>query len=287
MVGLDFDLKKRKRAIEARINQTYKGDLGAGDTTSIAVLKQMKIRAVIIANEPGILAGTYEALMLLKRLGIGAKAPILEGKAIKRGEVLLEMNGSAHSILSAERTVLNFMSRLSGIATATRAMAKKTGGARIAATRKTLLHLSDKRAVKIGGGATHRLSLEDMILIKDNHIDIVCRELGCGKLRAIEECMRRANSAKGDRMVEIEVKTLAEAKAALAHSPDIMMADGVSPTDAKKIAQLAHLRGVLVEISGNITASNISRYSRAGADYVSSGTLTHSCKALDMSLEVL
>jgi nicotinate-nucleotide pyrophosphorylase (carboxylating) len=284
---LDFDVEPFKNNIKKKVYEMYKDDLGTEDITSEAVLKPMKIKAIIRAKDDGILAGVFEARSLLEKLDIKVKELKKDGDEIKKGDVVLEIEGDAKNILKAERIALNFLTRMSGIATITNKMVKATK-TKVAATRKTCFSFSDKRAVKLGGGYTHRLGLFDMYLIKENHIDIVCKELKCSRIEAIKECLRRVRERNKDgKKVEIEVQNVEEALAAAEEKPDIIMLDWVKVPDVKNAVKLLKKSGICLEASGGITPDNIKEFGESGVDFVSSGYITFSCKGLDMSLEVL
>jgi nicotinate-nucleotide pyrophosphorylase (carboxylating) len=284
---LDFDVEAFKNKIKKKVYEMYEDDLGNGDITSEAVLKPMKIKAIIRAKDDGILAGVFEARSLLEKLDIKVKELKKDGDEIKKGDVVLEVEGDAKNILKAERIALNFLTRMSGIATITNKMTKATK-TKVAATRKTCFSFSDKRAVKLGGGYTHRLGLFDMYLVKENHIDIVCKELKCSRIEAIKECLRRVRKRNKDgKKVEIEVQNVEEALAAAEEKPDIIMLDWVKVPDVKNAVKLLKKSGICLEASGGITPDNIKEFGESGVDFVSSGYITFSCKGLDMSLEVL
>jgi nicotinate-nucleotide pyrophosphorylase (carboxylating) len=284
---LNFDIEAFKNKIKKKVYEMYEDDLGNGDITSEAVLKPMKIKAIIRAKDDGILAGVFEARSLLEKLDIKVKELKKDGDEIKKGDVVLEVEGDAKNILKAERIALNFLTRMSGIATITNKMAKATK-TKVAATRKTCFSFSDKRAVKLGGGYTHRLGLFDMYLVKENHIDIVCKELKCSRIEAIKECLRRVRERNKDgKKVEIEVQNVEEALAAAEEKPDIIMLDWVKVPNVKNAVKLLKKSGICLEASGGITPDNIKEFGESGVDFVSSGYITFSCKGLDMSLEVL
>jgi len=193
-----FSKKMRKMIFEV-----YKNDVGNGDITTEAVVKPMTVKAVIKSRENGILAGMHEVNYLFEKLGVKVKPLFNDGDEIKKDSVIMEIEGDIRKILRAERTVLNFITRLSGVATATHQISSKTK-LKVAATRKTILPFNEKRAVVLGGGYTHRLGLFDQYLIKDNHITVVKKELGCNRSDAIKECIRRAKkSNKGNIAIEI------------------------------------------------------------------------------------
>ena len=278
-----------RKIVEKKLFEFLKEDLGHGDiTTSILIPENVKVKAEIIAKEPGVVAGIEESKILLESLGIKAEAKIKDGQKTSGGKTILELEGNARTILAVERTLLNLISRMSGIATATNKIVKKVKGAgykiRIACTRKTApgLEYFDKKAVLLGGGDPHRLHLDDMILIKDNHIAIV------GSIKkAIEIAKKKASFAK---KIEIEVSSVKEAIEAAKAGAGIIMLDNFTPKDVKKTIeklQKEKLRKrVLVEASGKINEENILEFASAGVDIISLGSLTHSVKALDISLEI-
>jgi nicotinate-nucleotide pyrophosphorylase (carboxylating) len=212
----------------------------------------------------------------------------VDGDEIKNGKVILRISGDAQAILSAERTMLNLLSRMSGIATATRRLAEKLrkakATAKIAATRKTAPGLGyfDKKAVLIGGGDPHRLRLDDMILVKDNHIVIA---------GSVEDAVKRAKqNAPFSKKIEIEVTSITDALKAAEAGADIIMLDNFSPKQIREAVEALKKAGffgkILVEVSGGITEQNLLEYASAQVDTISMGAITHSAKALDISLEV-
>jgi nicotinate-nucleotide pyrophosphorylase (carboxylating) len=285
------NLKEYEQRIKERAWQALLDDVGEGDITSEAVIKgNKKVRARIIAKEDGILAGIFEVKAIFSKLGIKIEREHkTEGDEIKRGDLLLEIEGNAKDILKAERVALNFLMRASGIATETCKIVKKSAS-KIAVTRKTApgLLFNDKRAASFGGGLTHRMGLFDGIIIKDNHISVVEHELG-SRIKAIKECIQRAKEWREKNrtkvLIEIEVGNLREAKAAIEGRPDIIMLDNFKPDDIKKVVKLAD--GITLEASGRITEKNIHKFAKTGVDVLSLGSLTHSPRALDMSLEII
>ena len=281
------DIEPFLEKIKQRVYQTYEDDLGIGDVTSDAIVKSVRVKARIKSNGDGILAGVLEARFLFEKLGIEVKESIEEGSEIKKGDVVMGLEGDMKNILQAERTALNFLSRLSGIATATHELVVKSK-AKIAATRKISFPYSDKRAVVVGGGYTHRIGLFDEYLIKDNHINAIQKELNCSRVEAIEECLKRVKEHNKDgKAVEIEVESYEEALTAAKLKPDIIMMDGIDIPEMKKIVEQLKDSGICLEASGGITPKNIEDYNDVGVDVISSGYLTHSSRALDMSLEIL
>lgn len=272
--------------IKQSIFDAYENDLGSGDITTEAVVKPMAINAVIKSKDEGILAGAYEATSLFEKLGVKVKQIYDDGDEIKKGSVVMELEGDAGKILQAERTALNFITRLSGIATATHEIASKTK-LKVAATRKTVLSYNDKRAVVLGGGYTHRLGLFDQYLIKDNHISAVQKELNCTRLEAIKECIRRVKKTNRDKAIEIEVENFDEAMAATEEKPDIIMLDNIKFSDMKRIVENLKGSGIVVEASGGVISKNIKKVEKTGVNVASSSCITYSSKPLDMALEVL
>jgi nicotinate-nucleotide pyrophosphorylase (carboxylating) len=277
------------KVLEYRLLQIFAEDIGQGDiTTSIIVADGTRAEADVIAKQPGIVAGIEETMILLESFGLEAKALVTDGQGVKARQILMNVSGNARSILAVERTLLNILSRMSGIATATRNLAEKLRKARlktkVACTRKTApgLMYFDKKAVQIGGGDTHRLHLDDMILIKDNHIMIV------GGVRKAVEIAK--NSASLTKKVEVEVTKTEDVLKAVESGADIVMLDNLSPEKVKRAVNLlkrSRLRGkALLEASGGITAENILDYASTGVDLVSLGELTQSLRALDISLEI-
>jgi nicotinate-nucleotide pyrophosphorylase (carboxylating) len=249
----------------------------------------LRVEAAVIAKEAGIAAGIEEAVILAENLGLDVKAEVADGEEIKNGQSILNISGDARTILSAERTMLNLLSRMSGIATTTRKLIEKLRGAglktKLACTRKTapgLLYF-DKKAVQIGGGDTHRLHLDDLILIKDNHIAVAG-----GVAKAVKSAKEHASFSK---KIEVEVTKVEDAVIAVEAGADIVMLDNFSVKQtAKAVTQLKKMKlygKVLLEASGGIGADNLVKYGQAGVDIVSIGELTSSVKALDISFEIV
>jgi nicotinate-nucleotide pyrophosphorylase (carboxylating) len=277
------------KILEYKLLQIFAEDVGQGDiTTSVVVADGTKAEANVIAKQSGIVAGIEEAIILLESLELEVKALITDGQEVKERQVLLNVSGNARNILTVERTLLNILSRMSGIATATRNLVKKLQKSKlktkVACTRKTApgLMYFDKKAVHVGGGDTHRLHLDDMILIKNNHITIA----GSVK-KAVETAKKSASLTK---KVEVEVTKIEDILNAVRSGADIVMLDNFPPKKVRKAVDLLSensLRGkVLLEASGGITSENVLDYASTGVDLVSLGELTHSPRALDISLEI-
>ncbi len=278
-----------RRIVEEKLKQILADDIGQGDVTAAAVIPvNSTVKAEVIAKEEGVAAGIEEATFLMEYLGLTVKAKVVDGSKIKNKQVLMQISGDAQTILSGERTMLNLLSRMSGIATKTRMLVEKLEKAnvktKIAATRKSapgLLYF-DKKAMIIGGGDPHRLHLDDMILIKDNHIAIV---------GSIEEALKKTkDNASFTKKIEIEVTNVEDALKATKLGADIIMLDNFSPKQAKETSEALKKGGfskVLLEVSGGITGENLLEFASAQVDIMSVGELTHSVKALDISLEIV
>jgi nicotinate-nucleotide pyrophosphorylase (carboxylating) len=279
-----------RKVLEEKLVRLLSEDVGQGDVTSEAVIVgELTAEAEVIAKAEGIVAGVEEAVVLAETLGLEAYPEVEDGDEVKQGKVLLKLLGDARTILSVERTLLNVLSRMSGIATATAKyvdlLDKARLKTRVAATRKSapgLLYF-DKKAVLIGGGDPHRLHLDDMILIKDNHI-----VLAGGLEKAVKNAKQNASFTK---KIEVEVTEPEGAVKVAELGVDVVLLDNFSPqqvADAVALLKKAGLASkVLLEASGGITGDNVLEYARAGVDLVSLGELTHSVKALDISLEVV
>ncbi len=265
-------------------------DVGMGDITTEAVIPEgARIEAEILAKASGILAGVTEASRVFIILDCKVKQFKKDGEHVRKGEKILQITGEASYILRGERVALNLLMRMSGIATLTSQFVevarKMNPQMKIACTRKTApgLRLLDKKAVQLGGGDSHRLRLDDAILIKDNHLRIV------GSVeKAVSRAKRHASFTK---KIEVEVSNLADALEAVNAGADIIMLDNLSPKEVRKIAQALRAKKlrdrVTIEASGGISLDNVAEYAGTGADVLSVGALTHSAKALDVSLEVV
>ncbi len=278
-----------RKILEEKLRNMLAEDIGQGDiTTALIVPEGSTAEAKVIAKEAGVIAGIEEAKILLESLGLKVEALVADGEKIKTKQVLLKIFGDARTMLSVERTLLNILSRMSGIATTTRKILEKIQKARlkarVACTRKTapgLLYF-DKKAVFIGGGDTHRLHLDDMILIKDNHIALA------GSIRkAVKNARENASFSK---KIEVEASKVEEVLVAARVGADMIMLDNFSPKQIERANKLLKKAGflgkVLLEASGGITAENILAYASTGVNIVSLGEITDSVKGLDVSLEV-
>jgi len=281
-------LELPKPLLRDKLLELLKEDVGMGDLTTKAIVPAgIRVNAHIIAKEPCVVAGLEEVKTLFEMLGVETVKSVSDGEGVSPGAVVAEVVGDAQAILTAERTALNLLMRMSGIATATKKLLKKLEGknTRVAATRKTApgLRYFDKKAVAIGGGDTHRLRLDDTILIKDNHIVVA---------GGVENAVKKARSAVSfSKKIEVEVKRPEEALKAAQLGVDVIMLDNMTLDEVKesmRILKENNLRDrVVVEVSGNITEDDIIEYAMLGVDVISLGALTHSVKAVDMSLEIL
>ena len=259
-------------------------DIGPGDVTSEAVLPpDLRLRAHIVAKQAGVVAGLPVAEAVFWRVDPSVRfTPRAEdGARVEAGTVLAEVEGPARSLLAAERTALNFLQHLSGIATLTRRFVDAVAGTRtvILDTRKTHPghRALEKYAVRMGGGQNHRMGLYDMVLIKDNHI---------AAAGSITEAVRRARAAHPDLPVEVEVKDLDELREALELPVDRIMLDNFDLEAIRAAVQMAAGR-VPLEVSGGVTLERVAELAATGVDYISVGALTHSAPALDISMDVV
>jgi nicotinate-nucleotide pyrophosphorylase (carboxylating) len=279
-----------KKVLEEKIRKLMEEDLGQGDiTTFLTIPSGTIVEANIIAKEHGVIAGIEEALIFLESLGLQTRALVSDGTKIEEKATILSIVGDARTLLSIERTLLNLLTRMSGIATATSRLIQKVRHAgyktRIACTRKVAPGLSyfDKRAVMTGGGDTHRLHLDDLVIIKDNHLAVV-GDVG----KAVKKVRDAVSFSK---KVEIEVSKENEALEAAEAGADIVMLDNFSPQQIRETMALLEKEGlrdkILIEASGGVNEQNILEFAATGVDILSLGEITHSVKALDMSLEVV
>jgi len=274
---------------EEKIREFLREDIGYGDITSAALLEDgLQARAAILFREDGVAAGLEEAAAVFALLGCTVKLLGEDGGRVGSGSVVMEVWGPADAILAGERTALNLLGRMSGIATAVAAAVSKAYPAnpniRIAATRKTTPGLRDldKRAVELGGGDTHRLRLDDCVLIKDNHL-----RLGLSVGEAVARARQRASFTK---KVEVEVVSLEQVLEAAEAGADIIMFDNMTPSEIRRCINALSERGLregrLLEASGGITLENVEEYAATGVDILSMGCLTHSVRSLNVKLEL-
>ncbi len=262
-------------------------DLGrAGDlTTDATIAAGTQMSVIIAARQPGVIAGLDVAAHALSLIDPTVRLEIHkgDGAAVKPGDIVAELNGSARSILTAERTMLNFIGRLSAVATMTRAYVEKVAhtDATIVCTRKTTPghRALEKRAVRCGGGTAHRYGLDDAVLIKDNHI------AACGGSVAL--ALERAKAYAGHlRMIEIEVDTLDQFEEALKHGPHAVLLDNMSPETLRRAVEMNQGR-VTLEASGGVNLDTVASIAETGVDFISVGALTHSAPNLDVGMDVV
>ena len=273
--------------IESLIDRALSEDLSIGDPTCDALIPpELRASAVMAAKSDGVLAGVDVALAVFRRVDptLDACARLPDGSPLRPGGVIAAVSGSAASIMMAERTALNFAQRMSGIATATRRYVDAVAGhdVRIVDTRKTTpgLRTLDKYAVRCGGGHNHRRNLGDGILIKDNHIQAL-RDHGL----TLADVVRKANAnAPHTVRVEVEVESVDEAREALDAGAEILLLDNMAPPEMARAVELARGRAV-TEASGGIDLDTVRDVAASGVDLISVGALTHSVRALDISLD--
>ena len=272
---------------EALIDRALSEDLSIGDpTTDILIPADMQGQAVFVAKEAGVLAGIDVALAVFKRVDASLHTDVVigDGAHIKPNDMIAAVKGRMNSILKAERTALNFIRRLSGIATETAAYVRAVEEypVRIVDTRKTTpgLRALEKYAIRAGGGYNHRQNLGDGILIKDNHIDAL-GSLGM----SLGDVVRKANSEKSHTInVEVEVEDMAQVEEALAAGAKILLLDNMDPEEMAIAVRAAQGKAV-TEASGNITLDTVRAAAASGVDIISVGALTHSAMSLDISLD--
>ncbi len=275
--------------IEEALKEFLDEDIGHGDITTDAIVDSaVGATGTVVCKERAVVAGLSESIILLTLLGCKGTPKVRDGQEVPAGTIILEVSGSGSALLKVERVLLNLLSHMSGVATATAELvniAKKNGGStRIACTRKTLpgLRYFEKRAVELGGGDTHRLRLDDAVLIKDNHLVLA---------GSITAAVRKAkDKVSFTKKVEVEATTPDQAVEAGRAGADIVLLDNMTPQQVKKSVNLLEARNLrhhlLVEVSGGITRENLASYVKTGVDVISVGAITHSAKAIDMSLEL-
>lgn len=258
-----------------------------GDVTSETVVPDVTCRAVVRAKSQGVVAGLSEARRLFEHFGVTVRERSADGRAVAPGTVLLDLDGPARAILLVERTALNIIGRMSGIATRTReaveAVRAVSPDVRVAATRKTApgLRVLDKKAVILGGGDPHRYTLSDMVLIKDNHL----------ALTPLAEAIRRAKEESLYRVVEVEVETVEDAVTAAGAGADIVLLDNMTPDTVREAVRALAGRGLrdrlTLEVSGGVGEDTLAGYAATGVDIISMGALTHTVRNFDVSLDIL
>lgn len=275
-------------SIQALIHAALEEDLGSGDVTSKYFIPELtRSKAKIIAKEPGVLSGVEVATAVFREVdkGLGVWTDKKDGMAFEIGDVIMEIEGKTRSILSAERTALNFLQRLSGVATTTRCYveAVKPHPVKLLDTRKTTpgWRLLEKAAVKDGGGTNHRIGLYDQVMVKDNHL------MACGKLDALQAAIERVKKDRPGIKVQLEAATLEQVADFLAlRGVDMILLDNMSLAELRQAVQINEGR-LFLEASGGITLETIREVAATGVDAISVGALTHSSKAVDLSLDVV
>ena len=271
--------------LDTLIKMALGEDIGDGDHSTLACIPPTATgTAKMVAKQDGILCGAEVGERVFMLVDKNLKVTLLkhDGDAVAKGDILMTIEGPSSSILTAERTALNFMQRLSGIATETHRMVQMLSGldTKLLDTRKTTpnMRLLEKYAVHCGGGTNHRIGLYDMVMLKDNHI---------GAAGGVKEAVRMAKEyAPFVRKIEVEVENLDMLKDALEAGADIIMLDNMSVEDMKEAVRLCKGKAE-TECSGNVTRENVARLVDIGVDYISSGALTHSAPILDLSLKNL
>jgi nicotinate-nucleotide pyrophosphorylase (carboxylating) len=258
-------------------------DLGYDDV-SCNIIPDCKVQAEVVAREFGIVAGISEATQIFEYFGILSTTDLMEGDLVKENDIIFYLDGGARSILKAERLALNFLGRMSGIATLTRQYVERAAGPRIACTRKTTpgFRKFEKKAVLAGGGDPHRFNLSDSIMIKDNHIEVI----------GIEKAIIAAKKAASfTRKIEVEVETVDDALCVAKMGVDIIMFDNMTASEiinaVKSLQEIKMRDSVILEASGGITIENVGTYAVTGVDIISIGALTHSSNWLDISLRII
>jgi nicotinate-nucleotide pyrophosphorylase (carboxylating) len=258
-------------------------DIGYNDV-SCGIIPDCKVLAEVVTNENGIAAGLAEATQIFEYFDVFAPTDFTDGDFIKENDVIFALDGGARSILRAERLALNFLGRMSGIATLTRMYVERANGPRIACTRKTTpgFRKFEKKAVMAGGGDPHRFNLSDAVIIKDNHIAVV------GLENAVIDAKKTASFIQ---KIEVEVENADSALKAAELGVDVIMFDNMPPDEignaVKKLKEKGLRDNVLLEASGGISLENVVRYAKTGVDVISVGALTHSSNWLDVSLRII
>jgi nicotinate-nucleotide pyrophosphorylase (carboxylating) len=273
------------------VDKALSEDLGTGDiTTDFLVPSDLPARGEIVSKAKGVVAGLAVAGLCFNRLDsrIDFEQAVEDGARVSRNRVLARLSGPASSMLKAERVALNFLQRLSGIATLTARFVDAVGDlpVKILDTRKTTpgLRILEKYAVRAGGGSNHRFGLSDGILIKDNHL----RFMGAGGRGAIAAAVAAATAAGHLHKIEVEAETLEQAQQAIRAGADAILLDNMDVETLKKAVAIARRskKKILLEASGNVSLRNVAKIAATGVDAISIGALTHSAPALDISLQL-
>lgn len=279
-------MKSRDELIDDLLTLAFAEDVGDGDATTLSTIPaEARGRQRLIIKEEGIIAGVDVARMVFKKFDPELKMTVFieDGAHVKPGDVAFEVEGSVRSLLQTERTMLNIMQRMSGIATTTAKYQSRLEGlkTKVLDTRKTTpgMRMLEKEAVKIGGGCNHRIGLFDMILIKDNHVDFAG-----GITQAVNAAKEYCKNCGKDLKIEVEVRNTPEIEEALAAGVDRIMLDNFTPERTREAVRLINGR-TEIESSGGITLDTLRQYGECGVDFISVGALTHSVKGLDMSFK--
>ena len=280
-------MKTKEELIDDLLDLAFAEDLGDGDHTTLSTIPEDAMgRSRLIIKEDGILSGVKVAEKVLHRVDPAIKMDVMigDGAEVRKGDVVFTAEGPVRSLLIAERTMLNIMQRMSGVATMTRRYQDELKGlhTRVLDTRKTTpgMRMLEKEAVEAGGGTNHRIGLFDMILIKDNHIDFAG-----GIEKAISRAQQYCKDSVKDLKIEVEVRSLDDIRRVLAHGGvDRIMFDNFTPELTREAVKLVDGK-VETESSGGITLENLRAYGETGVDFISVGALTHSVKGLDMSFK--
>lgn len=279
-----------RSVVEDAIRSFLAEDLGYGDiTTNVLLDSKLRGKGEVVCRENAVIAGVEEALVLLELAGCNGVAKAQDGDRVRAGSVILTARGPARGLLGVERTLLNLLSHMSGVATSTADLVtisnkESRGKVRIACTRKTLpgLRYFEKKAVELGGGDTHRLRLDDAVLIKDNHL-----KLAGSIIDAVRKAKKKTSFTK---KIEVEATTPDQAVEAAEAGADIVLLDNMTTKEVERSVSLLRARGlrdrIVVEASGGIRKENLASYAKTEVDVISVGAITNSAPAIDMSLEI-
>ena len=277
---------KIERIINFLVKLALTEDVGPGDITTLALIpREQKAKAVIRAKARGIICGLPVAREVFRHLDphLRFSPKVKEGALVKPGQVVAEVEGRVRGILIGERTALNFLQHLSGVATLTNQFVKKVEGkkVKILDTRKTIpgLRVLEKYAVRVGGGVNHRLGLYDAILIKDNHLKMT---------GGIKKAIRKIRSQYGvKKPIEVEAKSLAEVREAIEERVNRILIDNMDLKTLRQAVKLCRKAGIVTEASGKVSLPKVRAIAATGVDYISIGALTHSAPALDLNLKII
>lgn len=281
-------MKTREELIDQLLDLSFAEDIGDGDHTTLSTIPADEMgKSRLLIKEPGVLAGVEVGIQVLKKVDptIEVEVFIRDGEEVKPGDVAFIATGPVRSLLIGERTMLNIMQRMSGVATMTKKYQDELKGlhTKVLDTRKTTpgMRILEKDGVRLGGGANHRMGLYDMILIKDNHIDFA-GGIEKAVTRAKEYCKEKGKNLK----IEVEARSMDDIKKILTLGVDRVMFDNFTPEQTKEAVALVNGK-IETESSGGITLENLRAYGESGVDFISVGALTHSVKGLDMSFKAV